>query len=266
MIMVAFAPNLYFMYREWEPLDRFAAAAEDGFSCAELCYLDDLDVAEVKRAAADAGIEILSFNYPPGEVVPGKSRGLSALPGREADFRELFAQGLDWARALGTKMAMCSLAGLRPDGVALADCEAVLIENLRWAAPQLAKAGVILLVEPHCSKDFPGYVLDRLGQVRRIVDAVASPRVRMLMDTYHSQRMEGNLTGNFLSHQSVIAHVQVGNAPDRHEPDIGEVNHRNFFRALDEAGYRGLVVGEYFPAHKTRDGFGWIDKWGIARA
>lgn len=264
--MVTFAPNLYFMYREHDPLNRFAAAKADGFSKAELCYLDDLDVAEVKRAAANAQIQILSFNYPPGEVVPGKARGLSALPGREAEFRALFAQGLDWSRDLGAPMAMCSLAGLKPDGVALEDCEATMIENLRWAAPQLAEAGVTMLVEPHCSKDFPGYVLDRLAQVRRIVEAVASPNVRMLLDTYHSQRMEGDLIGNFRRHRDVIAHVQVGNPPGRHEPDAGEVNHLSFFRALDDAGYDGLVVGEYFPEHATSAGLAWVDKWSVARA
>jgi hydroxypyruvate isomerase len=199
-------------------------------------------------------------------VVPGESRGLGALPGREAEFRALFARGLEWSRTLGAPMAMCSLAGLRPEGVSLADCEATLIANLRWAAPRLAEAGITMLVEPHCSKDFPGYVLDKLDQARRVVDAVASPHVRILLDTYHSQRMEGNLTGHFLAHRAAIAHVQIGNPPGRHEPDQGEVNHRNFFRALDEAGYGGLVAGEYFPARRTRDGLGWIDDWGVARA
>lgn len=261
--MVKFAPNLFFMYREHEPLERFAAARRDGFRYVELCYLDDLDVGEIGRALDDAGQTLLSFNFPPGEVIPGQKRGLLALPGHEAEFRELVARGLDWAAQLGTGQALCPLFGLKPEGISSENCEQTLIANLKSIIPDLEKAGQTLLVEPHCSKDFPGYVIDRMDQARRIVDEVNSPCVRILLDTYHTQRMEGDITAQFLRHQPVISHIQIGNPPGRHEPDIGEVNHRYFFDELDKAGYDGWVAGEYFPAGLTSDGLAWIDDWSI---
>lgn len=263
--MVKFAPNLFFMYREHDLMDRFQAARRDGFRFAELCYLGDLDVAEVKRALDDAGLTLLSFNFPPGEVIPGEKRGLSALPGHQAEFRELAAQGLDWAAELGAGMALCPLFGLRPEGVAREDCEAVLIGNLQSILPDLEKAGLTLLIEAHCSKDFPGYIIDQVGQARRIVDALASPHVRILFDTYHTQRMEGDLSNLYQAHRDVIAHIQVGNPPGRNEPDCGEVDHRYFFEVLDAAGYDGWVSGEYFAKAGTSEGLGFLEAWGIAK-
>jgi len=265
--MVKFAPNLFFMYRDLAPLDRFAQARADGFGHVELCYLDDLDIGEVKRALDDAGQTLLSFNFPPGPVEPGVTRGLSAVPGRENEFRELVDQGIEWAVALGVDQALFPLAGLRPEGVSLEGCEATLIANLTSILPKLEAAGLTLLVEPHCSKDFPGYIIDKMDQARRIVDALGSPHLRILLDTYHTQRMEGDLTGQLDRHLDVIAHIQVGNPPGRHEPDQGEVNHQYFFQLLDRMGYTSWIAGEYFPADDGPGGsskmLGWIEEWGI---
>ena len=262
-LMLKFAPNLFFMYREHHPIDRFAAARADGFGYVELCYLEDFDIDELKRALADAGQTLLSFNFPPGDVQPGKTRGLAAIPGREAEFRGLIRQGLEWADALGVTQALCPLYGLRPEGVSQEDCEATLIANLKSVAADLEAAGLTLLIEPHCSKDFPGYVIDRMDQARRVVEAVDSPNLRILLDTYHTQRMEGDITGQIARHLDLIAHIQVGSSPDRHEPDTGEVNHRYVFEKLDAAGYAGWIAGEYFPSGATSDGLGWINDWGL---
>ncbi|MDA0240287.1 MAG: TIM barrel protein, partial [Proteobacteria bacterium] len=172
--MTRFAPNLFFMYREHAPMDRFAAARRDGFQWVELCYLDDLDIDEVKRALDDAGQTLLSFNFPPGEVVPDRKRGIAALPGHEAEFRELVACGLEWAAALGPTQALCPLFGLKPEGVTIAECEEILITNLSSIRDALEAANFTLLLEPHCSKDFPGYVIDHLDQARRVIEAVGS--------------------------------------------------------------------------------------------
>lgn len=264
--MIRFAPNLFFMYREHAPMDRFAAARKDGFQWVELCYLDDLDIDEVKRALADAGQTLLSFNFPPGEVIPDEKRGIAALPGHEDEFRDLITRGLEWAAALGPKQALCPLFGLRPEGASVAECEDVLIDNLKSIQGKLEAADFTLLLEPHCSKDFPGYIIDRLAQARRVIEAVELSGLRILFDTYHAQRMDGDLVNNFLLHQDLIAHVQVGNPPGRHEPDEGEINHRYLFQAMDNAGYDGWVVGEYLPKAETSAGLGWIDRWGITKA
>ena len=253
------------MYREYEPLGRFAAARRDGFRQVELCYLDDLNIDDLRLALRDAGQSLLSFNFPPGEIIHNQQRGIAALPGHEQDFRQLISKGLDWAGELGASMGLCPLFGLQPEGVSRAECELVLINNLKSIIPQLEAAKLTLLLEAHCSKDFPGYIIDHVAQCRYIVDAVGSPRLRILLDTYHSQRMEGDITNLFLNNQDLIAHIQVGNPPGRNEPDIGEINHKFFFDILDREGYKGWVVGEYLPKGKTSEGLGWIEQWGICK-
>ena len=253
------------MYREYEPLDRFEAARKDGFQWVELCYLDDLDIGEVKRALSDAGQTLLSFNFPPGDVIPDKKRGVSAMPGHESEFQTLFSQGLEWARELSVKQALGPLYGLKPEDASIKECEDVLIANLESVASILEGAEFTLLLEPHCSKDFPGYIIDQLSQARRVIDEIDSSAFQILFDTYHVQRMEGDLVNNFKMHQDVIAHVQVGNSPGRHEPDEGEVDHHYFFQALEQASYDGWVVGEYLPKGETTAGLGWIDRWQVSK-
>ncbi len=256
-----FAPNLHFMYPEHDFRDRFAAARADGFDAVEICFAYDVGLGEVRRALADAGQRLISFNFPAGELVPGEKRGVACLPGREAEFRAQIDEGLDWGQALDCPRGIAPLSGNVPDGAHRAAHEAVFIENLREAAPKAEAAGVTLLVEPNNTDDQPGYFLRYLDDARTAIDAVNSPSVRMLFDSYHTQIMEGNLTARFRAHRDVIAHVQVGNVPGRHEPDRGEIDHRFLFAEMARAGYDGWIAGEYIPAEKTTADLDWLDRW-----
>ncbi|MDG2034368.1 MAG: hypothetical protein P8J29_10540 [Rhodospirillales bacterium] len=78
--------------------------------------------------------------------------------------------------------------------------------------------------------------------------------------------MEGDLTGQLKRHLAMIAHIQAVNAPGRHEPDCGELNHRPFSQTLDRMGCGGWVVGEYIPVDSrpggTSKGLAWLKEWG----
>ena len=59
------------------------------------------------------------------------------------------------------------------------------------------------------------------------------------------------------------AHVQIAGVPQRHEPDVGEVNYPAVFALLDRLGYTGWVGCEYRPARGaaaggTSAGLGWL--------
>ncbi|MDG2034367.1 MAG: hypothetical protein P8J29_10535 [Rhodospirillales bacterium] len=77
-------------------------------------------------------------------------------------------------------------SGLLPAGEPFKTCEATLIANLRSILPRLKAVGPTLLIKPHCSKDFPGYILAHMDQARCVVDAVGSLLIRILLDTYYS--------------------------------------------------------------------------------
>jgi hydroxypyruvate isomerase len=70
--------------------------------------------------------------------------------------------------------------------------------------------------------------------------------------------MGGDLLRRFEAHLPLIGHVQIAAVPSRHEPDEGEVNYPEIFRALDRLGYAGWVAAEYRPRARTEDGLGWL--------
>lgn len=256
-----FAPNLHFMYPEHPFRDRFAAARADGFAAVEICFAYDVGLEEVRRALADTGQQLISFNFPAGELVQNVKRGVACLPGQEAEFRAQVEEGLEWAVALDCPRGIAPLSGNLPDGADRDPYEETYLANLKAIAPLAEAAGVTLLVEPNNTQDQLGYFLRYLDEARRAVDAVASPNVRMLFDSYHTQIMEGNLVARFRAHRDVIAHVQIGNVPGRHEPDRGEIDHRFLFSAIAASGYDGWIAGEYIPAGNTTAGLDWLDRW-----
>jgi hydroxypyruvate isomerase len=98
--MPRFAANLSFLYGEHAFVDRFAAAARDGFSAVEFAFAYEHDRQELATRLSDLGLTQVLINTPPGDLQAGE-RGLAGVPGREADFRRaLLDQALPYAKAL----------------------------------------------------------------------------------------------------------------------------------------------------------------------
>ena len=85
--MPRFAANLSFLYGEFAFVERFAAAAHDGFEAVEFAFGYDFDRRELAQRLADHGLQQVLINAPPGDGPSAGERGLASLPGREADFR-----------------------------------------------------------------------------------------------------------------------------------------------------------------------------------
>ena len=253
--MPRFSANLSMLYTEHAFLDRFAAAADDGFRAVE--YVGPYDEApeRIARALERNGLEQALFNLPVGDWAAGE-RGIASLPGREAEFRDGVARAIDYADALGCRQVNC-LAGIAPDGRA-AERRAILVENLRHAADALGAAGIRLLIEPINTRDMPGFLVSRSAQAIGIMDAVGSENLWLQYDFYHMQIMQGDLVATFAALQDRIAHVQIADNPGRHEPGTGEIDHAFLLGRLDALGYDGWVGCEYKPLAGTSEGLGWI--------
>src|SRR5580698_8258384 len=98
--MPRFAANLTMMYQEHGFLDRFAAAAKDGFTAVEFLFPYEHPAATLAALLKENGLQQVLFNAPPGNWQAGE-RGCTALPGREEEFRAGFLQALEYAQALG---------------------------------------------------------------------------------------------------------------------------------------------------------------------
>ena len=114
--MPRFAAILTMLYNEHAFLDRFAAAARDGFGGVEFLFPYAFAANELALRLQDNGLQLALFNAPPGNWEAGE-RGLACLPGREAEFRSGFVQALGYAQALRCPRIHV-MAGLAPAGAA----------------------------------------------------------------------------------------------------------------------------------------------------
>lgn len=122
-------------------------------------------------------------------------------------------------------------------------------EGLRRVAAAAEQAGVTLALELLNSKvDHPGYQCDHTARGAAVIDAVASPNVRLLYDVYHMQVMEGDVIRTIGENAARFAHYHVAGNPGRNEPDAGqELQYGPIYRAIADAGYDGWVGMEFVP-------------------
>jgi hydroxypyruvate isomerase len=259
--MPKFAANLSFLFNDVPFMARFAAAAAAGFRGVEYLFPYEEDKEVIAQALRGNGLENVLFNLPPGDWAAGE-RGLGALPGREQDFRDGVARAMDYALAADTKR-LHALAGIVPAGADQDRCRQTFIGNLRYACEQLAPHGITLLVEPINTRDMPGYFLNYQKDAHALLAEVGAPNLKVQMDFYHAQIMEGDIISTFRQQLSNIGHVQIASVPDRHEPDLGELNYPWLFAMMDEAGYDGWIGCEYRPRQGTVAGLGWMQAYQV---
>jgi hydroxypyruvate isomerase len=251
-----FAANLSMMFNEQEFPARFAAAAKAGFNAVEFLFPYDYSPAEVSKWLKENNLKNVLFNLPPGDWAAGE-RGIAALPGREAEFRAGVAKSIEYALELGTPQ-LHMMAGLVPVGSDMALHRKTYLENLKFAAKELAKHHLTLLLEPINTRDMPGYFLNTQAQAHELRVESGESNVKVQMDFYHAQIMEGDLAETFKKYFKDIGHTQIASVPKRNEPDDGEVNYPYLYQLLDEMGYEGYVGCEYRPKGKTEDGLAWF--------
>jgi 2-dehydrotetronate isomerase len=265
--MPKFAANLSMLYPELDFLDRFEAAAKDGFKGVEFLFPYDYKKEDLAARLASCGLQQVLFNAPPGDWAAGE-RGLACLPGREAEFQTGIARTLDYAAALQCPR-LHVMAGLMPLSVPYDQLRATYIQNIRYAAKQAAKLGVNVLIEPINPRDMPHFFLSRQADAHALIEAIDEPNVKVQFDLYHCQIVEGDVAMKIRQYLPTgrVGHFQIAGVPMRHEPNVGEMNYNYLFGVIDEVsdacGWDGWVGCEYRPArgavaNGTTDGLGWM--------
>jgi len=257
--MPRFAANLSTMFTEVAFLDRFGEAAHAGFRGVEFLFPYAFTAHEVADRARANGVEVVLFNAPPGDWDAG-DRGLASMPGREHEFAAGIANALRYAKVLGTSRLHVMAGVLPPDAdeAERARRSRLYLRNLRVACEEAATVGVTILIEPLNPRDVPNYLISRQDEAHAVREAVGMPNLRVQMDLYHCQIVEGDLAEKVRRWLPHVGHVQIANVPGRHEPDVGEINYAYLFKLLDDLRYEGWVGCEYRPAKGTVEGLGWF--------
>jgi hydroxypyruvate isomerase len=254
--MPKFAANLTMLYNELPFLDRFAAAAEAGFTGVEFLFPYDFDKNELAARLKQNGLTQVLHNLPAGNWAAGE-RGMAIFPERVTELRESVARAIDYAGTLGCPQVNC-LAGLTPKDIAPERLRETFLANLDYAARALKDAGIKLLIEAINTRDMPGFYLTHSRQAMSIIDEVGSDNLYFQYDIYHMQIMEGDLTRTIETNLARIPHMQLADNPGRNEPGTGEINYAFLFNKLDEIGYSGWIGCEYKPKTTTSEGLGWF--------
>jgi 2-dehydrotetronate isomerase len=261
--MPRFAANLSFMYTEHPFLERFAAAAKDGFHGVECLFPYEVPAAQFADILNQHRLHQVLFNAPAGNWQAGE-RGIAALPGREDEFKHSFDQALEYAKVLGN-LRIHVMAGLVHHENELPKQRATYLKNLSYAALLAAREGITVTIEPINARDMPGYFLTRQDQAQEICAEVGVEYLKVQFDMYHAQITEGDLATKIIRDinrkHGGIGHFQIAGVPDRHEPDLGEVNYPYLFQLIDQLGYDGWISCEYHPLNGTSEGLGWLKPW-----
>ncbi len=248
-------------------LDRFAAAAKDGFKAVEVQIPYEHAPAELAERLAANGLQMVLINAPLGKHESGK-RGLACVPGQEEEFCSSIETALAYAAVLDCPRIHV-VAGVAPPAVERPRLQACYEANLAWAAEQAAKTNRDILIEPINRRDIPGFFLNRQDHAHATVQTVGAPNLKVQMDLYHCQIVEGDVAMKIREYLPTgrVGHFQIAGVPERHEPDIGELHHPYLFDVIDEVsaatGWQGFIGCEYRPRlgnalGSTSAGLGWM--------
>ena len=255
-VKVAFAPNVSWLFPQIPFAERPRAAANLGFGAIEFGFPSHADIPAVEAARRELGLEIVLFN----QDVPlwdAANRGYLVDERRRAEFQQTLGEALDIARRLSVQKVML------PCGVEVADQtrqaqRECMLANLRAAAPQAERAGVMLTIEVLNPVDNPGYFLTSADEALAIVREVNHPLVRFQLDTYHVTVLGEDPLRLLREQAPWIGHIQFADVPGRHEPGTGKIDFAALLAAAEQAGYRGYIGLEYIPQAAGARALEWI--------
>jgi hydroxypyruvate isomerase len=251
--------NISILFTELPMLDRPAAAREAGFTAIEAWWPfgsavpGDAEVDGFERAVRDTGVRLVSLNGFAGDMAAGE-RGIASWPGR----RQEFLDNLDVVMGLGDRLGcrrFNMLYGNRVDGADAASQDELAGQNLADAARAAQQIGAAIVVEPLSGA--PQYPLRTAGDVIAVLDRLppdAAPAARLLADVYHLCVNGEDVAATLDRVHPRIGHVQVADAPGRHEPGTGTADLDGWVRQLRELGYDGWIGLEYAPLEDTVTG------------
>ena len=258
--------NCSILFTELPLLERPAAARAAGFDGVEFWWPfaaavpADADVEAFVRSIEDAGVQLAGLNFFAGDM-PGGDRGLVSWPARSEEFCDNVAVTVGIGERLGCR-AFNALYGNRVEGADPAAQDELAVGNLAIAGRAAARVGGTVLVEPVSGA--PRYPLrtaaDAVAAIDRVADQTGVTNLGFLCDLYHLATNGDDLDRAIATHSDRVAHVQIADAPGRHEPGTGTLDLDRYLGKLAAAGYRGWVGLEYQPSGASADSFAWLPR------
>ncbi|OPX10525.1 hydroxypyruvate isomerase family protein [Mycobacterium sp. AT1] len=245
---------------------RPAAAAAAGFESIECWWpfaVAAPSAAEVDAfvaTVADAGVTLRGLNFFAGNMAGG-DRGIASNPHRRNEFDDSVAIAVDVGARLGVT-AFNALYGNRSPELSIAEQDEAALAALAAATEHADSIGATVLVEPVSGMDAYPLKLagDVLGVIRGVRERTQRGRIALLADLYHLTVNGDDVRRVVTEHVDHIGHVQIADAPGRHEPGSGDAPIVELVELLDQAGYTGRLGLEYVPTGDTVAGLAWLHR------
>lgn len=252
-----FCANISMLYPEFGTAERIHAAARAGFDRVEIQFPSEDEIADIGAACRQARTGMIQINVPRGV---GDEVGLTALPGREDDFRNQVDVCLSQARRLGVRQVNI-LSGRPPANADPIRCMDVYLSNIRWAADLFGQDGIRVLIEPVNRVDVPGFFLSGIDFALDVLKRADHANIAILFDFYHLAITEPDLAEAIEKAAPHIGHVQFADTPGRHEPGTGSIDFETALAALKGTGYDAVISAEYRPVNGTAEGLSWLPRF-----
>jgi hydroxypyruvate isomerase len=202
---------------------------------------------DVEAVASDSALRISAFT--------GYTKGSMVHPDGVQEFLAGVRESVAVAAKLHCKSLFLSAGEL--DSVGQVVHQIARHPATKWITAYKTLCQVADLAEKHdvtyalehlnTKVDHPGFAFPLVEDALNLLIQVGSPRIKLLLDVYHSQIEEGNLVEVIRQCRGRIGHVHVADVPGRHEPGTGEINYQRIAELFREIGYEGVIGLEAFP-------------------
>lgn len=217
--------------------NRVHAAAAAGLYGVEFHLWRDKPLERIRAALDETGLVLTSFCVDPRRSIVD--------PAQRDEFLGAVRDSVAPARQLGCDQ-MIIASGFLMEGVSGEEHFARATQALSAAASIAADNGVTLLLEPLNTRvDHPGMYLDSVATGLDLVDAVASPGLKLVYDAYHSIVMGDDIATVLAGRMASVAHIQIADMPGRGAPGTGDIDWKAVLSMFEREGYAGAIGLEF---------------------
>lgn len=258
--MLKFSANLGFLFLEGATVvEQYQLARQCGFKAVEHPFpAKNIDHQKLLQVKNELKLELALVNI---DTDPEAKFGCASFPNQQEVFRKNFHNTVDFAKLFCCKKI--HLMSGKLDHAPTKEHHETFISNLKYAASILEKENIVGVIEPINHYSVPGYFLHDYKYAIEAIKTVGSESIKLMIDLFHMQMIQGNIFNSLKEFKPFIGHVQIAQAPNRNEPNTpGELDYKFVLKELEKIDYADFIGCEYKPTTTAAEGFGWINEFG----
>ena len=224
----------------------------------DLCNMSDAEIAALRKAVEDLGLEISVNNGTGADVDPS-----SDDPAIRAAGIAYLEKVMHQMAKLGTTTLIGGLISAWPvDWNVDHDKEKAWnnsVASLKVACKTAEELGITLHLE--VLNRFESFLVNDVEEGLRFIEQVGSPNMKLLVDTFHANIEEDNVPDALRRAGKNLGHMHLGEA-NRKLPGLGSLPWKEMGEVLRELDFKGFLCIEPFmlkngpmgkPVHLWRD-------------